>query len=124
MVAVRFNIGKAKAYGPPEGFIPNPKLKLLDQLTEVMRFKHLGELSGIEGSQRPQRLPTVLTKTKSLGLLACPSLDQPTAAPHIPATLHQKNRIMGDRIMDNPRRYPRGGQATNEATHSGNRFFQ
>jgi hypothetical protein len=40
MVAVRFNIGKAKAYGPPKGFIPNPKLKLLDQLSEVMRFKH------------------------------------------------------------------------------------
>jgi len=40
MVAVRFNIGKAKADGPPEGFLPNPKLKLLDQLREVMRFKH------------------------------------------------------------------------------------
>ena len=40
MLIVRFNIGKAKAYGPPEGFIPNPKLKLLDQLSEVMRFKH------------------------------------------------------------------------------------
>ena len=23
-----------------EGFIPNPKLKLLDQVSEVMRFKH------------------------------------------------------------------------------------
>src|SRR5229473_2075614 len=40
MLIVRFNIGKPKAYGPPEGFLPNPKLKLLDQLSEVMRFKH------------------------------------------------------------------------------------
>ena len=23
-----------------EGFVPNPKLKLLDQVSEVMRFKH------------------------------------------------------------------------------------
>jgi len=34
------NIGKAKASKALEGFIPNPKLKLLDQLSEVMRFKH------------------------------------------------------------------------------------
>src|ERR1017187_3859614 len=33
-------IGKAKASRPLEGFIPNPKLKLLDQVSEVMRFKH------------------------------------------------------------------------------------
>src|ERR1022692_2511544 len=33
-------IGTAKASRPREGFIPNPKLKLLDQLSEVMRFKH------------------------------------------------------------------------------------
>src|ERR1051326_1390299 len=33
-------IEKAKASTPPEGFIPNPKLKLLDQVSEVMRFKH------------------------------------------------------------------------------------
>src|ERR1044071_3154357 len=35
-------IGKAKASVPWEGcgFIPNPKLKLLDQVSEVMRFKH------------------------------------------------------------------------------------
>jgi hypothetical protein len=32
------NIGKAKASNPREGFIPNPKLKLLDQVGEVMRF--------------------------------------------------------------------------------------
>ena len=30
----------AKASGPAEGFIPNPKLKLLDQVSEVIRFKH------------------------------------------------------------------------------------
>ena len=36
-----FAIGKAKASVPGEGcgFIPNPKLKLLDQVSEVMRFK-------------------------------------------------------------------------------------
>jgi site-specific recombinase XerD len=37
---VRFNIADAKASRPPEGFIPNLKLKLLDQVSEVMRFKH------------------------------------------------------------------------------------
>ncbi len=34
------DIGNAKASEPREGFIPNPKLKLLDQVSEVMRFKH------------------------------------------------------------------------------------
>ena len=34
------HIENAKASGPREGFIPNPKLKLLDQVSEVMRFKH------------------------------------------------------------------------------------
>jgi hypothetical protein len=33
-------IGGEKASRPREGFIPNPKLKLLDQDSEVMRFKH------------------------------------------------------------------------------------
>src|SRR5262249_2353661 len=33
-------IGNAKASRPREGFVPNPKLKLLDQVSEVMRFKH------------------------------------------------------------------------------------
>ena len=37
---MRFDIGKAKASRPREGFIPNPKLKLLEQVREVMRFKH------------------------------------------------------------------------------------
>lgn len=37
---MRADIRKAKASGPREGFVPNPKLKLLDQVSEVMRFKH------------------------------------------------------------------------------------
>jgi hypothetical protein len=47
---MRFDIGKAKASKPREGFIPNPKLKLLDQVSEVMRFKQL-----------IRTVPTVLT---------------------------------------------------------------
>jgi hypothetical protein len=35
-----FYIGTAKASRPREGFIPNPKLKLLEQVGEVMGFKH------------------------------------------------------------------------------------
>jgi integrase len=34
------NIERTKASKSREGFIPNPKLKLLDQVSEVMRFKH------------------------------------------------------------------------------------
>ena len=34
------NIGNANTSEGPAGFIPNPKLKLLDQVSEVMRFKH------------------------------------------------------------------------------------
>jgi hypothetical protein len=37
---MRLDIGKAKASRRREGFIPNPKLKLLDQVSEVMRLKH------------------------------------------------------------------------------------
>lgn len=33
-------MGRAKASGTGTGFIPNPRLKLLDQVSEVMRFKH------------------------------------------------------------------------------------
>lgn len=40
MVGVRCDIGKANTSRPREGFIPNPQLKLLDQVSEVMRFKH------------------------------------------------------------------------------------
>ncbi len=35
-----FYIGREKASRPREGFIPNPKLRFLDQVSEVMRFKH------------------------------------------------------------------------------------
>ena len=38
------DIGRGKASGPREGFIPNPKLKLLEQISEVMRSK-----AGIDG---------------------------------------------------------------------------
>ena len=34
-------IGREKASGPREGFIPNPKLRLLDQVSKVMRFNHI-----------------------------------------------------------------------------------
>src|SRR5258705_11406024 len=34
------HIEKGKASKGREGFIPNPKLKLLEQVSEVMRFKH------------------------------------------------------------------------------------
>ena len=37
---MRIDIEKAKASGRLDGFIPNPKLKLLEQVSEVMRFKH------------------------------------------------------------------------------------
>ena len=43
---LRFYVGcevsywKSKGVILLEGFIPNPKLKLLDQVSEVMRFKH------------------------------------------------------------------------------------
>jgi hypothetical protein len=33
-------IGIGNTSRPREAFIPNPKLKLLDQVSEVMRFKH------------------------------------------------------------------------------------
>ena len=36
MVDVRLDIEKGKASGPFEGFVPNPKLKLLDQISEVV----------------------------------------------------------------------------------------
>ena len=40
MLEVRLHIEKGKASRPLDGFIPNPKLKLLDQVSEVMRFLH------------------------------------------------------------------------------------
>jgi hypothetical protein len=35
------SIGAGKASRPREGFIPNPKLKQLDQVSEMMRFRRL-----------------------------------------------------------------------------------
>jgi hypothetical protein len=61
MTGVSFPIETAKASRPSEGIIPNPKLKLLDQLSEVARFKHystrenmnpdmgVGQASNVEG---------------------------------------------------------------------------
>jgi hypothetical protein len=40
MTDMGLDIGKAKTSTPREGFTPNPKLRLLDQVSEVMRFKH------------------------------------------------------------------------------------
>src|SRR2546425_12576191 len=42
MAEMGFAIGKGKASVPGAGcgFIPTPKLKLLEQVSEVMRFKH------------------------------------------------------------------------------------
>src|SRR2546426_3227956 len=42
MRGMAFAIGKGNTSVPGRGcgFIPNPKLKLLDQVSEVMRFKH------------------------------------------------------------------------------------
>ena len=36
---MRLDIGKGKASRSREGFIPNPKLKLLEQVSEVMRLQ-------------------------------------------------------------------------------------
>jgi hypothetical protein len=36
---MRLAIGKGKASRPREGFLPNPKLKRLDQVSEVMRLQ-------------------------------------------------------------------------------------
>src|SRR5690242_5463252 len=40
MIGLELNMETTKASIAREGFIPNPKLKLLDQVSEVMRFKH------------------------------------------------------------------------------------
>ena len=45
MAGVSLDIENAKASTPREGFIPNPKLKLLDQVSEVMRFKRVLRVS-------------------------------------------------------------------------------
>ena len=49
------HIGKAKASRTLERFIPNPKLKLLDQVSEVMRFKHSILFRIPHSSDRPFR---------------------------------------------------------------------
>jgi hypothetical protein len=41
MLAVRFHIGKTKASKLLEGLIPNPKVKLLHQVSEVMLVTEL-----------------------------------------------------------------------------------
>ena len=72
---------KANTSSGPAGFIPNPKLKLLDQVSEVMRFKHysirrevlhqeFGQLEGVERAKRPQGLPVVLTREEVQRVLA------------------------------------------------------
>ena len=52
MVEMGFAIGKAKASvaGAGCGFIPNPKLKLLEQVSEVMRFEHYPNGAGTAGA--------------------------------------------------------------------------
>src|SRR5436190_23964681 len=40
MAKMSAHIGRGNTSKVREGFIPNPKLKLLDQVSEVMRFKH------------------------------------------------------------------------------------
>ena len=39
MLAVRSHIGEANTSKPRDGFVPNPKLKLLDQVSKVMHPK-------------------------------------------------------------------------------------
>jgi len=38
---MRFDIGNGKASNPREGFLPNPKLKLLEQVTEAQKNMRL-----------------------------------------------------------------------------------
>jgi hypothetical protein len=46
MTEIRLDIGKVKASRPREGLIPNPKLKLPNQSSEVMRFEAESDVSG------------------------------------------------------------------------------
>ena len=69
---MRVAIKKGKEYSPLDGFIPNPKLKLLEQVSEVMRFKHYS----IRTWRRGQFAVFSQTSMKSRGLtpsLACSS---------------------------------------------------
>ena len=45
------DIEKVTASVPPAGFIPNPKAKLLEQVSEVMRFKHYSKGQGQRGAK-------------------------------------------------------------------------
>ncbi len=40
MALMGLDMENAMASGTRDGFVPNSKLKLLDQVSEVMRFKH------------------------------------------------------------------------------------
>jgi len=67
------NMNAAKASVPRAGFRPNPKLKLLDQVSEVMRFKHnslrteqayrqwIKRFIFFHGKQHPREFKGVLT---------------------------------------------------------------
>ena len=71
--------------GDRPGFIPNPKLKLLDQLSEVMRIKHYSIRT--ERTYRERIKPFISLHGKSilgrLDLRKCPAVRQSSS----PATL-------------------------------------
>jgi hypothetical protein len=50
MIKMGSYIGRGKASGPREGFIPNPKLKLLEQVSEVMRFMFSARWMSLEAT--------------------------------------------------------------------------
>ena len=74
---MRFDIGKAKASRPREGFIPNPKLKLLEQVSEVMRFKHYSLRTECTYQEWIERYMAVMAKP---GLGVRSPLDEPKSA--------------------------------------------
>ena len=45
MIKMGLYIERGKASRPREGFMPNPKLELLEQVSELMRFK--AEVDGV-----------------------------------------------------------------------------
>jgi hypothetical protein len=59
MAGVSFDIEKAKTSNLRDSFIPNPKLKLLDQVSEVMRFKHYSMDRGVLHQDMGQIDPVV-----------------------------------------------------------------
>jgi hypothetical protein len=50
MIKMGSYIGRGKASGPREGFIPNPKLKLLEQVSEGMRFMFAAHWMSLEAT--------------------------------------------------------------------------